>query len=465
MASVDYSHGSEPYSTLEVRSVEASNPQTLEGSNKEVVSNPDHSYPEVVDPQTQTAWDAPKPETPYADTEATAVPGQTDQAAKRKICGLSPRIFYVILAGAILIIIGAIVGGVAGGMAGKKNHWTSSDSPSSDQNNSTGVNVLVESKLAASNWTDPSGYVHRSVFFQDPSNAIIARQWDSQNKTWTTRNVSQFMQSSTSGPINPNPGTSLASASCNSKWGTLYEVLLWFSEPGEKNDVISWVNSNNPINNPNFWVYNNSGLPTWNGTQLAAAWQRCPNDKCVGSWILTYQGREGFIRFGNASNWGNNTSPIVRTNAVSAGASMALAPALMGSYVDGMTLATQRRPGSMGRTTFLGDWTWKEDDGTILDDVDPLETRQFAVATMNNFTESFFVSLSTDGSIKGARWDGNAYTAVPDITFAQAQSTNFSAIAMTEDAMFYGISDDQIWEYSVDTSDPSTFTFASKVYP
>ncbi|KAI0890404.1 uncharacterized protein GGS22DRAFT_183749 [Annulohypoxylon maeteangense] len=468
MASADYPHGSEPYSTLEVRSVETSNPQTLDGSNKEVVSNPDHSYPQVVDPQTQTAWDAPKPESPYADTEATAVQGQPNQATRRTICGLSPRIFYVILAGAILIVIGAIVGGVAGGLAGKKNSSNASNSPDSSTPGSgttANVNVLGESKLAASNWTDPSGYVHRSVFFQDPTNAIIARQWDSQNKTWTTRNVSQFMQSSTSGPINPLPGTSLASASCSSRWGSLYQVLVWFSEAGQKNDVISWVNSNNPVNNPNFWVYNNSGLPTWNGTQLAVAWQRCPNDKCVGSWTLAYQGREGFIRVANASNWGNNTTPVVRTNAVSAGASLALAPALQGAYVDGMTLATQRRPGSMGRTTFLGDWNWKEDDGTIIDDVDPLKTRQFAATTMKNFTQSFFVSLSTDGSITGSRWDGKAYNAVPEITFAQGQSTNFSAIAMTEDAMFYGISEDQIWEYSVDTTDPSTFTLAGKVYP
>ncbi|XDG06802.1 hypothetical protein ABKA04_006417 [Annulohypoxylon sp. FPYF3050] len=466
MASVDYPHGSEPYSTLEVRSVEASNTHTLEGSNKEVVSNPDHEIPQVVDPQPQTAWDAPKPESPYADTEATAVPGQADQPAKRTICGLTPRIFYIILTGAILIIIGAIVGGVAGGLAGKKK---SSDDfvsvPLPGGNTTANVNVLGESKLAASNWTDPSGYTHRSVFFQDPTNSIIARQWDSQNKTWTTRNVSHLMQSSTSGPINPNPGTSLASASCDSKWGTLYEVLVWFSEPGEKNDVISWVNSNNPINEPDFWVYNNSGLPTRNGSQLAAAWQRCPNDKCVGSWVLTYQGKEGYIRFGNASNWGNNTTPVVRTNAVSSGASMALVPTLMGAYVDGMILATQRRPGSMGRTSFLGDWSWKEDDGTIIDDVDPLKTRQFAAMPMNNFTQSFFVSLSNDGSLTGAKWDGNAYTAVPKITFAQGESTNFSAIAMTEDAMFYGISDDQVWEYSVDTSDPSNFTLAGKVYP
>ncbi|KAI1408847.1 hypothetical protein F5Y13DRAFT_204014 [Hypoxylon sp. FL1857] len=460
MASAEHPHGLEPYSTLEVRSVEASAPRDLEGSNKEVVALPESQYPQVVD--SQTAWDAPKPsESPYADTEATAVQEQDDGTAKRRICGLSPRIFYLILAGVILLILGAIAGGVAGGLASRRNE----SSPAPDSNAARNVNTLSTSKLAASNWTDPQGVTHRSVFFQDPYNAIIARQWDSQNKTWATRNVSQFMESSTSGPIHPIPGTSLASASSDSRAGSMYEVHLWFSEITDNTQTISWVNSNNPIGNPDFWVYNASGLPTWNDTQLAAAWQRCPADNCVGFWTLAYQGREGYIRVANSSNWSNNTHPVIRTNVVSAEASLALVPALNGAYVDGMILASQRRPGSMGRSTFLGDWNWKEDDGTILDGVDPAATRQFAATAMNNWNEALFVSLSTDGSVRGARWDGQAYNAIPEINFAQGQSTNFSAIAMTTDAMFYGISDDQIWEYSVDTSDPSNFTLAGKVYP
>lgn len=84
---------------------------------------------------------------------------------------------------------------------------------------------------------------------------------------------------------------------------------------------------------------------------------------------------------------------------------------------------------------------------------------------MNNWKEALYMSLSTDGGIRAARWDGKAFNEVPKINFAQGQSTNFSAIAMTTDAMFYGIADDQIWEYSIDASDPSTFTLAGKVYP
>ncbi|KAI0843119.1 hypothetical protein F5Y06DRAFT_256950 [Hypoxylon sp. FL0890] len=470
MASVEHTHGHEPYSTLEVRSVEASAPQDHESSNKEVVPHPENQYPQPVEPH--SAWDAPKPaESSDADKEAAAVPGQDNGPTKRQICGLSPRIFYLILVGIILIILGAIAGGVAGGLTSKKSE--SSPAPASDTtpapapDTTRNVNILDTSKLAASNWTDLQGFTRRSVFFQDPYNAIIARQWESQNKTWTTRNVSQLMQSSTSGPIHPIPGTSLASASSDSKAGPMYEVRLCFSEFTGNNQTISWVSSINPIINPDFWVYDahDPGIPTWNGTQFAVAWQRCPADNCAGFWTLVFQGQEGYIRVSNSSNWTNNTRPVVRTNVVSAGASLALVPTLNGAYVDGMILATQRRPGSIGQSTFVGDWNWKEDDGTILDNVDPTLTRQFAVTAMDNWNEALFVALSTNGSIRGARGNGTAYNAIPEINLAQGQSTNFSAIAMTMDAMFYGISDDQIWEYSVDISDPSTFTLVGKVYP
>ncbi|KAF3055588.1 hypothetical protein GL218_07015 [Daldinia childiae] len=462
MASVDHHHGSEPYSTLEVQSVEASNPQVLEGSNKEVVPHPESEYPQPV--STLNAWDAP--EVKGVDTEAAIAQGQNDGNAKRRICGLLPRTFYIVLAVVILIIIGAIAGGVAGGLSSSHSDSSSTPDPGPEPGTTENVNILSTSKLAASNWTDSQGNTHRHVFFQDPYNAIITRQWDSENKTWTTKNVSQLLSSSTTGPIHPIPGTSLACASADNRWGSLYEVHVWFSEASTDPDpTISWVNLNNPVGNPNFWTYSSSILRTWNNTQLSVAWQRCPRENCVGNWILAYQGREGFIRIANASNWDNNTEPVIRANAVSAGASLALVPSLNGTYVHGLTLASQRRPSSMGKTTFIGDWNWKQDDGTILDDVDPLMTRQFAATTMNNWNEALFVALSTDGGVKGARWDGTSYNAIPQINFVDGESTNFSAIAMTTDATFYGISDDQIWEYTVDTSDPSTFTLAGKVYP
>ncbi|KAI1465783.1 uncharacterized protein F4812DRAFT_461471 [Daldinia caldariorum] len=467
MASVGNHYGGpEPYSTLEVQGVESWNIHGLHDSNKEAVPHPESQYPQPV--STLNAWDnAPKPEASGVDAEATVAREEyNDGNAKKRRCGLSPSTFKIVLAVVILIIIAVIAGGVAGGLSSRSR---SSGSPSSGEDPAENVNVLSTSKLTASNFTDARGNVHRHVFFQDPHSSLISRQWDSENRTWTTRNLSRLMAPSTHGAIRPLPGTALACAAADSRWGSLYEVHVWFSEASADQDpdpTVSWLNANDPVGNPDYWTFSPSVLRTWNRTQLAVAWQRCPADNCVGDWILAYQGREGYIRITNASNWDNNTEPVVSASAVSGTASLALLPSLMGTYVHGLTLASQRRPSSIGKTTFIGDWNWKEDDGTILNDVDPLTTRQFAATAMNNWTEALFVALSTDGGVKGARWDGRtAYDAIPRIDFADGEATNFSAIAMTTDATFYGIADDQVWEYAVDTADPSTFRLAGRVYP
>ncbi|KAI1802366.1 hypothetical protein F4811DRAFT_400827 [Daldinia bambusicola] len=468
MASVGNHHGgSEPYSTLEVQDVEASNIHGLQDSNKEAVLHPESQYPQPV--STLNEWDnTPKPDASGVDAEATVSQEEYNNGnAQRRRCGLSPSTFKIVLAVAILIIIAAIAGGVAGGLSSRSRSSDSSSGQDPEPGTTENVNVLSTSKLAASNFTDPQGHVHRHVFFQDPYGALISRQWDSENRTWTTRNLSQLMTSSTHGAIRPLPGTALASASADNAWGSLYEVHVWFSEASTDPDpTISWLNADDPVGSPDYWTYSPSVLRTWNRTQLAVAWQRCPRDDCVGDWILAYQGPAGYVRIANASNWDNNTEPVVRASSVSGTASLALVPTLMGSYVHGMTLASQRRPSSIGKTTFTGDWNWKEDDGTILSDVDPLKTRQFAATSMSNWTEALFVALSTDGEVKGARWDGGTvYEAIPRIDFVDGEATNFSAIAMTTDATFYGIADDQVWEYAVDTSDPSTFRLAGRVYP
>ncbi|XXG94473.1 hypothetical protein Hte_000730 [Hypoxylon texense] len=462
MASVEYHHGSQPYSTLEVRHVELSEPQDLETSNKEAVLHPESQYPQIADSQTQETWNAVKLEANPCSEETIAEKDSTGKA-KRRICGLLPRTFYIVLGIVAALIIGAIAGGIAGGLASRRNVSNTTSSPTPSGDTTPNVNVLNISSLAASNWTDAQGNVHRSVFFQDPYNSIIARQWDSQNKTWETRNISRLMQSATGGPIHPKPGTSLASASSDSKRGPLYEVQLWFSEATDDGDSISWVTSPNPAGAPYFWNYVSSGIKTWNNTQLAAAWQRCPDDTCDGYWAVAYQGPNGYIRVANSSNWTDGSSgPALRAKAVAAGASLALLPTLSGTYVDGLTLAAQRRPTYMGRSTLQANGSWIQNDGKILDGVDPLKTRQFAATMMNNWNEALFIALSNDGSVDAARWDGEEYSSIPEITFAQGQSTSFSAIATTTDAMFYGIADDQIWEYSIDAS---LFTHTSKVYP
>lgn len=55
--------------------------------------------------------------------------------------------------------------------------------------------------------------------------------------------------------------------------------------------------------------------------------------------------------------------------------------------------------------------------------------------------------------------------AISSFKFNSGPETNFTAIAMTPDAMFYGISNNQILEYSLDQSDPSNFNYVGTVFP
>ncbi|KAI1779809.1 hypothetical protein F4818DRAFT_453746 [Hypoxylon cercidicola] len=437
MASVEHPHGSEPYSTLEVRHVESSEPQDLGNSNKEAVLHPESEYPQIVEQQTQPTWDASKLEANSGSGE-TAVEGNGTDEANRRVCGLSPRIFYIILATVVVLVIGAIAGGVAGGLAGRQT----SSAPDAKA-------TLTTTSLVHQAWQLPTGKTHKALL----TGASFSK-------------IPTVPSSLDRGPIKPKPGTSLASASSDSPRGPLYEVHLWFLETANGEDTISEVISPNPAGGPYFWNYVSPGIRTWNKTHLAAAWQRCPNDACDGYWTVAYQGPSGFIRVANSNNWTDTTrAPALRTNAAAAGASLALLPTLNGTNVDGLTLAIQRRPTYMGRSTLQANGSWKQDDGRIMDGIDPLRTRQFAATMMNNWNEALFIALFNDGSVDAARWDGQEYTPIREITFAQGQSTSFSAIATTTDAMFYGIADDQIWEYSIDTTDPSTFTLAGKVYP
>lgn len=54
---------------------------------------------------------------------------------------------------------------------------------------------------------------------------------------------------------------------------------------------------------------------------------------------------------------------------------------------------------------------------------------------------------------------------ISSFKFNSGPETNFTAIAMTPDAMFYAISNNEILEYELDTSDPSNFNYVGTVFP
>ncbi|KAI0385534.1 hypothetical protein F5Y04DRAFT_187349 [Hypomontagnella monticulosa] len=410
----------------------------------------------------------------YPQSEQKAAPAAT-------ICGLQKKIFFIILGGVAVVVI-ALIAGLAGGLASKNNNNNgsgagaeSSESGGQNPNNPVGTNsttdeqlILSNSKITASNWTDPNGVVHRTIFFQDAYNSIVARRWDSKGKTWKTNNLTELMAATTT-PLRPQSGTPLASASMD--FSNKFETHVWFTDP---NNMIRSMASFDALNRPDSWdndTLNGAQLETWPGGQLAAMWQRCYNgNNCNGTWIVAYQRPEGAIKTANSSTWASATV-AVESKDVAANSSLAVLPKLDGASLDRLELISERvasdKSGSM-RMTFYND-TWNAADQRVTElqsDIPlPAPSQQFAATRWDSWNQALYIALVEGGDIQGNHWDGKQMTDVGEFKFNSGPETNFTAIAMSPDAMFYGISNDEILEYSLDTSDPSNFNYVGRVFP
>ncbi|KAI6093034.1 hypothetical protein F4821DRAFT_223798 [Hypoxylon rubiginosum] len=409
----------------------------------------------------------------YPPTNEKAAPAAT-------ICGLRRRTFFIILGVAIVAII-ALGVGLGVGLADKsKNESAAANSDSSSSGssgsddpkdpastNSTSAKLILDnSKITASNWTDNNGVVHRTIFFQDVYNSIIARRWDSSGKTWKTNNLTELMAATTT-PLHPQPGTPLASASMDHS--PTFETHVWFTDPG---NIIRSMASFDALNRPDSWdndTLSGAVLETWPGGQLAAMWQRTWGADGDGNWIVAYQRPEGAIKTANSSIWGTATVAVESKN-VAANSSLAIIPQLRGPWLDRLELVSERASGSTGimsTTTFNDTWNGADQRVTELQSDIPLPavSQQFAATKWDSWNQALYIALLQGGGVQGNHWDGKQMNAISSFKFNSGPETNFTAIAMTPDAMFYGISNNQILEYSLDQSDPSNFNYVGTVFP
>lgn len=372
----------EPYSTLEVRQVENYSSHDRNESTKETISQDPGLYE---DNALFRNNDNDKYYVQGQDVETHATEGRQSSLLLAVFCtflglrGISKTKSYVILAVMVLVVMGAIAGGVAGSVL--RRHADSKQPPnaaqddpggnsSSSGNNSTpktqahNTNVLSTSRLASSNWTDTDGVAYRTVFFQDPNNAILARRWDSENRVWTTTNVTDIVMGSDNPPPLPIPGTPLASAACS--YGTVLCLQLWFLSAAEIGNAtfVSGARLLRPREKPDSWEGEESyaGQRTSPGSQLSAAWQRCWSLDCIGDWVLVYQTPEGHIDVANATDWGNPERVIDRKD-VAANSSLSIVPQFTTETgaVDRIALVSERVDSSSGgpmqKTMFrAGEW-------------------------------------------------------------------------------------------------------------
>ncbi|ETS78643.1 hypothetical protein PFICI_08496 [Pestalotiopsis fici W106-1] len=396
---------------------------------------------------------------------------------KRKVWGLPRRRFFTILAVVCFAILG-IVAGVVGGVLSRRHQSSDkppSETPTTASNSSASaqaINVMDISSLAAANWTDAHGITHRSVFFQDPFNAVITRRWDAVNQTWATDNLTDII-SRRSTLLFPAPGTPLTVAALDrpNNYSMPESMHLYFGTPD--NQVMDVV-TEDPLGDPSNW-YNGpyvgkakvSFLP---GSRMAAIWRRSANGS-NGDYGIAYQANDG-IRVLNSTDWYHGHLALSRGQ-VLGNATLTFLPQyymdnLVGLSLISQTFKSEAPAGVISVTTY--NKTWSLETTEIIDELEGDRNDQKVIATKwGSWSRNLCYVLNKDGAMKGAWWDGMKNATVhklPSITIEGGPATtNFSAVAFTLDATFYGITGDEIHEYSVDSSNAALLHHTGRVYP
>ncbi|KAI1451518.1 hypothetical protein F4805DRAFT_93799 [Annulohypoxylon moriforme] len=492
------------YSTLEVRGTEGYYPYYSGETNKEAIQH-DTVYPQLAAFETERGYfpEVVTEERIQPIDNPTPVQEQPQQPTSR-IWGLPKRTFYLILIIGIVVIIGALAGGIGGGLAARQHNSSKAsnsdgsqggddDDNDNDNNggnnnnnnnngngntNSNNINVLSTSQLTASNRTDLNGNVHRTVFFQDPSSSLIARHWDSINNTWTTMNLSAIMSSSTPLDLGMAPGASMASASLT--YGNKSETHIWFASSSGGSGGSSVVRSlmlMTPDTFPTSWesdpAVDSASLSLLPGSRLAAAWQRCwradaSGTQCLGAWVLAYQDPDGNVMVGNGTGW-KSPDLVVEAKSVARNSSLGLVSQVEnggGTAVSRVILVSESlgtgEIGDMQKMMYTG--SWNADKALIQSLPAPSPNLQFAMTVQNNFGSQTTMALLPNGTVTALLWDGHFRT-IPSFNFRGGPEVNFTSIAASEDAMIYGISNDEILQYEPLQGDIYSYVYVGRVYP
>ncbi|KAH8897398.1 hypothetical protein GQ53DRAFT_838019 [Thozetella sp. PMI_491] len=456
------------YSTLEVNPSHTS-PEVYVEAQKELVANQvaagyeGTGYQGVGGYQDVTAYQGPATYPPQA-----TYAGATEYQNTTPYDGYpteTPRPFYkktrwivTVVVIAALIVMGVVLGSVLG----TQLHTTSSNTTEKPAQGDPNRKILSGSRLTASNYTDSDGVAHRTVFFQDGLGNLVARMWDSRSTSWTTRNISDELGSVMT--LKLASGSSLASSSTDD-WVGVHEIHVWYFDASYRVQSIYWDRTNDMVALHPDWFANK--LTATPGSSIAASWQRpVVNDTTTsGYWRVIYQAVNGDLKDASAANL-RSPNTIASGSDVSGNSSFALVPELQGYFLSTMTAMWQSKSGGASLNSWTGTGGWDSTKAFSISDSLPGQapTLQFASTAWDHFTKRMFLVLAPGGGLSANWWDGTGYRSIASTKLSSGPSTNFTAIAMTTDAMFYGISGDQILEYSVDQTDPSTFHYTGVVF-
>ncbi|KAK1725841.1 uncharacterized protein BDZ83DRAFT_277601 [Colletotrichum acutatum] len=403
----------------------------------------------------------------------------TAKAGRRTtICGLSRRVFIIILVVGLVMLIGAIAGGVAGGLLSRRDNTTKA----------TTRCILSTSRLAAANRTIDENF-QKTVFFQDGSGALMARYVlasSTGSTEWTTTNLTSYFKS-TVGEIDLPNGAPMVAMSC-ADWSCGDTSLFYLGTDGIVHDVrddsgkggAAWYSDRGGIAK--------ASLRADEGSQLAATLlqrfptqndQPVPNGTILVNRLVAYKGQDKSLYVANESvSWA--PSELDQIPNLTTNLSLAMITQFGGVILDEISLVAQAVGSNTATTSDFSmvedrwegqGWNSQSKNEAILDDIlkpqgsSSMATPQFAVTMRNNWLDSIYLALNPDGTIIG-RVVGQRNETMDQITLEKSggEVAKFSAIATTMEGHLYGIVNDTIREYSFDTSDASILHFDGVVY-
>ncbi|KAH7176844.1 hypothetical protein EDB81DRAFT_773647 [Dactylonectria macrodidyma] len=447
------------------------------GSNLPEVAPPTASnLPEVVGgPKHDGAYHAVPGQDGKLDREQFAALGGVETPSERRIWGLKRKTFFIVLAIAIVVIIGAVVGGVVGALVGKKDSDSDSDS-SSGQSTSTSSgssptstavakNILPKSQLASSNWTDNDGYEHYYLFYQNRRNEIMTSIWDSENKTWEARGVTDNLESSVE--LNIIRGTSIA-------------TTAWRDSDHEFNIRVYFLLASNAIGelwtpgsySGSTWIQGDLGAQNFikpaKGSNLAT----CRPNMGNSSWppiALLWQNDDQDIFFttNEGGNWGSGGTFATATNS----SGLALT-SLYQKDEDSLDLPLWRPyyDNSDKLQEYIVDPRLDIGASTLgsrLGDLPDGATSNFA-AVVYNLYNLIVINIEEDGTLTGRYWNDSVWSEPDAPTFKSSpsgfsSSSSFTAISVHAGKRIYGIVDGEILEWKFEEDTPMEWTYVGQV--
>jgi hypothetical protein len=219
-------------------------------------------------------------------------------------------------------VIAAVVGGAVGGIVGKSNNASSNSNSGANGNpNHNSSAPALNSKVAATNWTDAAGNNYHAVFWQAASSDLFVSLWISQPNNWTTINISASVS------VSALPGTPLAAAARGYPWTDepynlgSFGVALFYLSPSNTVEEVYSVNKNITT-----WEVGNlstSGAvqTATTGSQLAVWWDLCASG-CDGELRVVYENSHQALQMTSSQDW--TASPITWVNLIQHGSGLAV---------------------------------------------------------------------------------------------------------------------------------------------